>query len=544
MKTFNKSLLIKILVAVLIVGGAIALSLIPLLDRQKPQEKEPIERHLRVRYSVDEEYCRLVGKGYQLVKKGEDATPVTIYPKLGYVFVGWVTAENQDELFDTDVFTRHDTNIQEDLWLIAKFAGPVNSRVRFEAGKGGSIEGKLEQEVIYGGDGERVTAVPAEGFRFIGWSDGETEATRENRALRYLGSLPYEIYAQFERYSRKFEYVFNQGVSSSKETEVEINLDNIDTLSLPVPTRENCRFEGWYSDWHYEVQVADENGNILVGVDWLDNDWLYLGANPEGFLYAKWTTEKVLPTYKILMAYITEVHGNFLYLYKDKEVVELRIDYVMTEKHRKICNLITEYMRKYLNAIFNETVRFEVDEYFTQEPVSEEQFTRTLKCKYTPCIDATNGIREIREKLNDYDSVITSYSLRGYESNNALTAGSGSTKAGRHDATVVLDYALSYLIDTDIEDLSDFSDEYCFRKWEWILTTYIHELIHTIENKTHIMDNVGLHASIGYYNENNNPERRHHLLFGVYIPFLLHTFEVGDGEYWGIPPEFWLNYYR
>ena len=68
---------------------------------------------------------------------------------------------------------------------------------------------------------------------------------------------------------------------------------------MPVPERENCKFEGWYSDWHHEIQVADENGEIQVRTDWLLNDEFYdYVTNPEGYLYAKWSTKKQLPTYK------------------------------------------------------------------------------------------------------------------------------------------------------------------------------------------------------------------------------------------------------
>lgn len=50
----------------------------------------------------------------------------------------------------------------------------------YSADTGGNIEGKSEQTVLYGKDGEPVTAVPDEGFLFAGWSDDVAVATRRD----------------------------------------------------------------------------------------------------------------------------------------------------------------------------------------------------------------------------------------------------------------------------------------------------------------------------------------------------------------------------
>ena len=48
----------------------------------------------------------------------------------------------------------------------------------YTAGANGTITGTSPQTVNHGADGTPVTAVPDAGYRFVGWSDGVTTATR------------------------------------------------------------------------------------------------------------------------------------------------------------------------------------------------------------------------------------------------------------------------------------------------------------------------------------------------------------------------------
>jgi|GEM_PF-3845023 len=55
----------------------------------------------------------------------------------------------------------------------------VKYTLTYLAGEGGSITGgDLVQQVVHGGDGTTVTAVPDEGYRFVQWDDGLLEAAR------------------------------------------------------------------------------------------------------------------------------------------------------------------------------------------------------------------------------------------------------------------------------------------------------------------------------------------------------------------------------
>jgi len=46
--------------------------------------------------------------------------------------------------------------------------------------RNGSITGTSPQTVVSGGSGTVVTAVPAEGYEFVSWSDGVTTAARKD----------------------------------------------------------------------------------------------------------------------------------------------------------------------------------------------------------------------------------------------------------------------------------------------------------------------------------------------------------------------------
>jgi len=62
-------------------------------------------------------------------------------------------------------------------------APPVTHTLTYTAGTGGSIEGSSTQVVVDGSDGTTVTAVPADGYRFVSWSDEGTSAERRDTAV-------------------------------------------------------------------------------------------------------------------------------------------------------------------------------------------------------------------------------------------------------------------------------------------------------------------------------------------------------------------------
>ncbi len=58
---------------------------------------------------------------------------------------------------------------------------PIYYNLIYIAGEGGYIDGQAEQQVESGKDGLTVVAVPYDGYEFVQWSDGGTEAARQDK---------------------------------------------------------------------------------------------------------------------------------------------------------------------------------------------------------------------------------------------------------------------------------------------------------------------------------------------------------------------------
>ena len=109
-------------------------------------------------------------KTHQIVKENEDAEKVTAVPEEGYEFVKWSDGLETAE--------RQDRNITADKTYTAIFER-IKLKVTYKAGAGGTIDGTAEQEIAYGNDAEFVVAVPADGYKFVKWSDGNGSTIRK-----------------------------------------------------------------------------------------------------------------------------------------------------------------------------------------------------------------------------------------------------------------------------------------------------------------------------------------------------------------------------
>ena len=112
------------------------------------------------------------GEVGQQVKLGFNGTSVTAVPDAGYKFVRWSDGRSDNP--------RTDTNVREDVTVEAEFVADNVTlfTLTYTAAEGGSISGVATQTVAEGQNGVAVTAVPNKGYRFVQWSDGNTNATR------------------------------------------------------------------------------------------------------------------------------------------------------------------------------------------------------------------------------------------------------------------------------------------------------------------------------------------------------------------------------
>lgn len=144
----------------------------------------PPVRYL-INYLVDS-HGSIVGDASQTVDEGNDASAVTAVPETGYTFTRW-----SDGLTTA---SRTDTHITSDLTVTVEFT--VNQYpVTYTAASGGSIAGPASQMVTHAGNAAQVTAIPATGFRFDGWSDSLATASRTDSNI----TAPFGVTATFSQ---------------------------------------------------------------------------------------------------------------------------------------------------------------------------------------------------------------------------------------------------------------------------------------------------------------------------------------------------------
>lgn len=488
-----------------------------------------------VNYKIrNEKAGTLIGETHQVIETGTSTTPVTAVNNIGYKFLGWnESGYSTDKIERPDEITREDTNVQRSITIYAVFRGPFTCGLDFQAKAGGRVEGATRQEVLYGGKGETVTAIPDKDFRFVRWSDGETEAVRTNDCVTHIGNT---IYAEFERCERTFKLEYNEATSNTELTEYTFYLDDMEKEQyLPVPQREGYEFMGWYSDWFHTVQVTDETGRMIVDREWFNNDWIFYDrTNPDMKLFTKWKPTKEVPVYKILMIYVTEVHAALETSYYGT----IQVDYVMTDIEKEFYELLSLRMEEYLEAILNGTVDFQVDTYFTKESLNEDSFYRGSTTLGDGKLLDDFGthtefgkIPEVNGILDNYDSVLTSFHLNDDENKLHVTAGSASKKYG--------DIHLEFN-GTNFEQKFDLSSPGEYYSWVDRMSLYIHEFTHTIEFQLQNKDYFGIHEAIRYYSVVSGAVKTS---FDVLYDYLRNEFKVEDRNV-GIPYEFWTDEYQ
>lgn len=120
----------------------------------------------------------------------------------------------------------------------------VSVRIEYLADEGGIIEGKAVQEktVIKGESAEfnTVTAIPSEGYTFIGWDDGKKEMSRSDKISESVTFV-----ALFEKIpTYKITYLATEGGLIEGVCEQEIQLGKTSATVKAVPN-DGYKFIGW-----------------------------------------------------------------------------------------------------------------------------------------------------------------------------------------------------------------------------------------------------------------------------------------------------------
>lgn len=456
-----------------------------------------------MKYRVsDDEVGRIDGVKDQYIYEGETTSEVIAIAKEGYVFIGWSDG--------VKTARRQDKAVEKEMEFYAEFE-KEKYEVRYAAGEGGWIKGKPTQQVAYREDGEPVTAVAEFGYMFVKWSDGNESAERQDTWI----TEPLEVAAEFARLEKTYQYNYNYATGGDEEKEVKIHIDHMDAAEFPVPVKEHSIFGGWYADKERMIAVTDAKGNRVIGQE--------LFRVQTDTLYAKWTAEEGV-NYKILLVFVTEIdaHGP-----RGLNGDTIDLEYTLSEEEQKLCKMIPQKLEEKLNEIFYGLINFEIDAYYTKEPVTNDMITGDPGDPINSPIRITAGdIPEVRPLINKYRAVLTTFNLNDYDGKYHTTLLAGM--ASRKFAMIYLD---SFLKDTDIEVMWDTSRERYEARWNRLLETYLHEFCHTIE------------TDFGYADYHEVIETRnevHKTSLELTEEYLLGLAEY-EGELVGVPYDYWIG---
>ena len=181
----------------------------------------------------------------QEVSDGRKANEPDAPTKTGYTFGGWFVKTTEWNFL---AYT-----VTENVTLKAKWIANEYT-LKFNSNGGNEI---ADMTVTY--DGDYTLPEPTkENYVFLGWKEGETVYEQSGKWQKTSGAT---LTAEWDilRYTITFE---NAEVSPMKVAY------NNSTYKLPVPTRENCTFLGWYKDG-----VKFEGGVLLASDITLSAKW-------------------------------------------------------------------------------------------------------------------------------------------------------------------------------------------------------------------------------------------------------------------------------
>lgn len=457
-----------------------------------------------VNYVVDEGGY-ITGNVTQIIEEGLDGAPVTAKAVEGYEFDKWSDGLETAE--------RTDTNVTENKTYTAMFRKKVYT-LKYNAAKGGYIDGKAEQSVEYGSSGSKVTAVADKGYEFKNWSDGVQTAERTDKKITANKTLT----AYFTEYTREFTLDYKFGTvaeSEEKPEEVALTYANYKAIKYPVPTREHFTFNGWYIG---ENVLTDDDGNVTANEEIIKAE--------ENEIYAKWSANETF-TYKILLVYVTRIDA--VLPTRDKTST-IHVDYTMSDLERQYCICNTKYLKKYLDKMTDGLVNFQIDEYYTTETIVSKDFTQSTGNNELSNSLFPDRIPEVEDMLTSYDSALTFFSMNDFDYKLHDASGSALSKYAEvnFDSLIKKFYynklTLAEAIDAinSIESNEEIADV-CF-------SAIIHELAHTIEARVNLYS---LHLT---HKEYYVPPYDNEMY--IYKMYYLQEAEI-DGKKVGIPYAFW-----
>jgi hypothetical protein len=165
------------------------------------------------------------------------AQAIAATPDEGYHFVEWLGSPNAS-LGDANAASTTATLVG-DAAITPVFA--INLyHLTYAAGSNGAITGSAVQTVAHGGDGTAVTAVPDEGYRFVGWSDASTDNPRQD--LSVTGDITVTATFAIDVYTLTYTAGPNGAITGATVQTVVKGGDGTAVTAVPDA---GYRFVGW-----------------------------------------------------------------------------------------------------------------------------------------------------------------------------------------------------------------------------------------------------------------------------------------------------------
>jgi hypothetical protein len=130
--------------------------------------------------------------------------------------------------------------------------------VNYSAGYGGSISGTASQTVTYGESAESVTAVPYTGYRFVKWSDNNTNPERTDTNV----TSAINVTAEFTKITLTVTYGAGTGGSVSGTASQTVNYGESAETVTAVPSA-GYRFVKWSDD---KTTAERTDTNVIAAI--------------------------------------------------------------------------------------------------------------------------------------------------------------------------------------------------------------------------------------------------------------------------------------
>lgn len=243
-------------------------------------------KEYKVRYILQEGGYFVEGEEEHSIPHGSYTPPIVVAPLPYYKFLGW--SDGVTTLYRQEKITA-------DFEVTALFE-PLEVPVNYGVYKGGRIDGNTSQSIVCGNDATAVTAIPDEGFEFLGWTDGVKTATRQDTNVKHnihvkanfapIGSTQYKVLMVYVTQLQAEALRSNIGMKDPEEfkyvdvyyTMSEAEWQIYDRLTIHVGECINDMFDGkvWFvfesyftKDTVYQDSLYEgwENGYLSYGIE-------------------------------------------------------------------------------------------------------------------------------------------------------------------------------------------------------------------------------------------------------------------------------------